>query len=86
MINSHAFANAFAGASVLLYVLIFALKIIAPPFFKLIINSQFLGADVASQIPRITLANFLGILIAIGVVSWIFGFLVAEIYNRQTKN
>ena len=82
MLKAQAFANAFAAASIILYLVLLILKLIAPPLFQLILNSQFLGADIASQIPKMNLANLIGILIAVGVFSWIFGYLIAVIYNR----
>ena len=85
MLHPQAFASALATASVIFYIVLIFLRLISPPFFKLILNSQFLGADIASQVPKFNLANFLGILIAVGVVSWIFGYLIAEIYNRYSK-
>lgn len=85
MLNPAAFANAFAAASIIFYIILIITRLIAPPFFKLILNSQFLGADIASQVPRASAANLLGFLIAITVITWIFGYMVAVIYNRFSK-
>lgn len=85
MLKPQAFANAIAATAVIFYILLFILQLAAPPLFQLIFNSQFLGADVASLLPKMNLANFAGLLIAIGVVSWIFGYLIAVIYNRFAK-
>jgi hypothetical protein len=85
MLKPKALANSFAGATVILYVVLFILKIIAFPFFQLILNSQFFGVNIASQVPRMNPANFLGVLITVGVASWIFGYLVAAIYNKFNK-
>lgn len=82
MLKPQPLANSLAVTSALLYLILFLLKIFSPPFFKLILNSQFYGADIASQIPRFGIANFLGLLIAVSVVSWILGYLVAVIYNH----
>lgn len=82
MLHPHAFATAFAAASILFYLVLVLLQQIAPPIFKLILNSQFLGADIASQVPPMSGANLLGFLIAIAVIAWIFGYIVAVIYNR----
>jgi len=85
MLHPKALGNAFAATSVIFYVFLVILRQAAPPFFKLILNSQFLGADIASQVPRFNFANLLGFLIAIAVFAWIFGYLVAVIYNRSAK-
>lgn len=79
-------ANSFATATALFYIVLFLLETLAPPFFKLIFNSQFLGADITSQIPRLNLANFIGALIAVSLVAWAFGYLVAVFYNKFAKN
>jgi hypothetical protein len=85
MLKPQPLANAFAAASVIFYLALIALKLVAPPLFKLILNSQFLGADIASQVPSANLANLLGFLIAIAVFAWFFGYLVALFYNRFSK-
>lgn len=85
MLKAQALANAFAGVSIALYILLFILKLIAPPLFQLIFNSQFLGADIASQIPKMNFANLIGTLIAVSVFSWVFGYLVAYLYNRFSR-
>ena len=79
-------ANSFAATAAAFYIFLFLLKALAPPFFKLIFNSQFLGADIASQMPKLNLANFIGALIAVSIVSWAFGYLVAIFYNKSSKN
>ncbi|MBI2012510.1 hypothetical protein HYS90_01120 [Candidatus Curtissbacteria bacterium] len=87
MLNPNALANGFAATTALVYFGLYLLKLVAPPFFKLLLNSQFLGADIASQVPRLGLGGFLGILIAISVFAWIWGYLVAVFYNRfASKN
>ena len=85
MLNPWALANAFALATVILYGIIYLLRFVAAPFFKLIVNSSFFGADIASQVPKLTLANLLGVLIISAVISWSFGYLTATIYNRYAK-
>lgn len=79
------FANAIACAAVVIYVLFYLLKFIAPPFFELIFNSQFFGVDIASQVPSISFANLAGFLIAIAAITWIWGYLVARFYNKFAK-
>ena len=85
MLTPGAFAKAIAAASIAFYIVLYLLKLVAPPLFKLFLNSQFLGADIASQVPTLNLANFLGVLIAVAAVAWIFGYLTAVFYNRFTK-
>ena len=85
MLSPWAFANAFALTTVILYGIIYLLRFIAAPFFKLIVNSSFFGADIASQVPELTLANLLGVLIISATLSWTFGYLTASIYNRYAK-
>ena len=85
MLKTESFANAFALATAILYIILFVLKIIAPPFFKLFLNSQVFGADIASQIPKLNFLNFLGTLIAVSITAWIFGYMLAFIYNNQFK-
>ncbi|OGD94508.1 hypothetical protein A3F02_02020 [Candidatus Curtissbacteria bacterium RIFCSPHIGHO2_12_FULL_38_9b] len=82
MLKPQPLANAFAATAVIFILFLYFLKIIAPPIFKLLINSQFLGADIASQVPPANIANALGILIAVAVISWVLGYLVGIFYNK----
>jgi len=82
MLKPHPLANAFAATTAIFYIVLYLLKLLAPPFFQLLLNSQFLGAPIASQVPNLNLANFLGAMIAVVVVAWVFGYLIATIYNR----
>ena len=82
MLKPISLGNAFAVTTAIFYIVLYLLKLFAPTLFYLLFNSQFLGAPIASQIPDINLANFLGITIAVVVISWIFGYLIAIIYNR----
>ena len=85
MLKPQALANSFVLTTATLYIFLYLLKLVAPPFFRLLINSQFLGADIASQVPKFSLVNFVGILIAACVVAWAFGYLLASIYNRLAE-
>jgi hypothetical protein len=85
MLKPVAFGNAFAAVTAGLYIVLFLLKAAAPAFFKLVLNSQFFGADVASQVPRQTIGQFLGLLIAMAVFTWIFGYFLAVAYNYFSK-
>lgn len=82
MLKSTALANAFTAATLILYFAFYILQIFAPPFFRLMLNSQFLGADLASSVPKPNFINFLGVLIAVGLLAWVFGYLVGRIYNH----
>lgn len=86
MLKPQALANSFALTTAIFYLVLYVLRAFAYPFFRLILNSQFYGADIASQIPKMGLAGFLGILIAVSVFAWIFGYLVAIIYNKYAQN
>ncbi len=86
MLKPVPFANSFAAATAVFYIVLFLSQNLAPPFFKLIFNSQFLGADITSQIPKLNLANFIGTLIVVSVIAWAFGYLVAVFYNKSAKN
>ena len=85
MLKPQPFANSFAAVTAGFYVALFILKSLAPPFFKLLLNSQFFGADIASQIPRLSATQFIGILIAVSVFAWIYGYFVAVAYNYFSK-
>lgn len=85
MLKPRPLANAFAATTAIFYIVLFLLKLFAPPFFQLLLNSQFLGAPIASQVPNLNLANFLGAMITIVVVSWVFGYLIATVYNRFSE-
>ena len=85
MFKPVALANAFALTTIALYIVFYILQVFAPPFFKLILNSQFLGADLASLVPRPNPVNFLGIIIAVGLLAWVFGYLLGKVYNRLSK-
>ena len=85
MLKTESFANAFALATAIFYIILFILKIIATPFFRLFLNSQLFGADIASQIPKLNFFNSLGALIAVSISAWIFGYLTALFYNNQLK-
>ncbi|MBI2598680.1 hypothetical protein HYW40_00450 [Candidatus Curtissbacteria bacterium] len=78
-------AASFAAATIVLYIIFYILQIVAPPFFKLALNSQFMGADFAALVPKPNLANFLGVIIAVGTVSWLFGYLLAKVYNKFSR-
>ena len=86
MLKPQPLANSLALITGLAYLFLYLLKTFAPVFFKLILNSQFFGADIASQVPKLSFANLLGILIATVVVAWIVGYAIAFFYNQFNKS
>lgn len=85
MLKPIQFANSFAAAAAIVYTALYLLKLLAEPLFRLILNSQLFGADVAAQVPSLSVFNFLGILIAVALVNWLFGYLIACLYNKFNK-
>jgi len=85
MLKPEALAKSFTFTIIVIYVISYLLKIFAYPFFRLFLNSQFFGADIASGVPKFSFLNFLGILIIVSVVAWICGYLIASFYNRFSK-
>ena len=83
MLNSVAFASSLAILSGAFYLALFLLAVVWRDAFRFVFNAQFLGADVASLLPReLSYAGFLGTLAALMVAGWIFGFAWAALYNR----
>ncbi len=83
MLNRLAFANSLAVLSGALYMVLYVLGVVWRDAFRFLFNAQFLGADVASLIPRdLTYAGFLGTLVVLIVSAWVFGFAWAWLYNR----
>jgi len=84
MLNPMAFANSLAALSGAFYILIYVLAVVWRDAFEFLFNAQFLGADVASLLPRqLTYAAFLGTLLALIVIAWVFAFGWAWLYNRM---
>ncbi len=81
MLNKTAFANALAILTALFYVAIYLIDLVAPNTFIFLFNAQFLGADVASLLPRISVALFVETLVVLVVTCWIFGYVWAGLYN-----
>ncbi len=83
MLNKLAFANSLAVLSGALYMILYVLGVVWRDAFRFLFNAQFLGADVASLIPReLTYAGFLGTLLVLIASAWVFGFAWAWLYNR----
>ena len=83
MLNSMAFANSLAALSGAFYLLLYVLAVVWREAFLFLFNAQFLGADVASLLPRqLTYGGFVGTLIVLIVTAWVFGFAWVWLYNR----
>jgi len=70
MLNTTAFASSLAVLSGVFYVLLYVLAVLWREAFYFLFNAQFLGADVASLLPReLTYGRFVGTLIVLIVTS-----------------
>ena len=86
MFKPKPFANALALTSAIAYVVFYLLALVAPKAFAFLFNAQFLGADIASQVPaNMSLGSFIGVLVGIVVITWILGYIWAYFYNRFSK-
>jgi len=86
MLKKAAFAKALTLACGLFYLFVYLLNLLAPSIFKLFLNAQFFGADIASVLPaQLTFIGFLRTLVVIMATGWIFGYLWAALYNRFQK-
>ena len=86
MLNKNAFAKSLTLSSGLFYLLVYLINLTAPSIFKLFLNAQFFGADIASALPaELTFIGFLRTLVVIMATGWVFGYLWAALYNRFNK-
>lgn len=87
MLDKAAFANSLAILTGLTYYILFYLiNLVAPPAFRLLFNAQFLGADVASLLPKaFSFRNFFAGIIIVVITAWVFGYVWAWLYNRLAK-
>ena len=61
MLNTMAFANSLAALSGTFYIALYVLAVVWRDAFLFLFNAQFLGADVASLLPRqLTYGGFVG--------------------------
>jgi hypothetical protein len=68
------------------YLLFYLINLIAPGLFRFLFNAQFLGADVASLLPKeFAAGNFIVALVLMVIIAWIFGYVWAWLYNRLAK-
>jgi 2TM family of unknown function (DUF5676) len=81
-----AFANSIALLTAAFYLLFYLINLIAPGMFRFLFNAQFLGADVASLLPKeFAAGNFIIALVLMVIIAWIFGYVWAWLYNRLAK-
>ena len=86
MLNQAAFANSLAILTGALYILFYQVSLFAPQFFRRLFNAQFLGADVASLLPKeITFNHFIRTLVILVITVWIFGYAWAWLYNQLAR-
>jgi len=83
MLNPLAFASSLTILTGVFYLLLYLLGVVWRDAFRFLFNAQFLGADVASLLPRDGNASiFVGTLLVLIVVTWVFGYVWAWLYNR----
>lgn len=86
MLKEMPFANALAGVTGGLYLVCALLFAVAPDLFREIARTWFHGYDL-SVIPPVSIA-FGGILtglITVVAITWVFGYLLAWVYNKLAK-
>ena len=86
MLNPGAFASSVTILTAAFYLILYLPAGISREVFRFLFNAQFLGADVASLLPRdLPVAGFVGTLLAIIVFVWLFGYVWAWLYNRLAR-
>ena len=85
-LSQTAFANSMAILTAAFYLLFYLINLIAPGLFRFLFNAQFLGADVASLLPKeFAVGNFIVALVLMVITAWVFGYVWAWLYNRLAK-
>jgi hypothetical protein len=86
MLNPVAFASSLTVLTGAFYLLLYLLAVVWREAFRFLFNAQFLGADVASLLPRdFSVGEFVSTLLAIIVFMWLFGYVWAWLYNRLAQ-
>ena len=86
MLNEAAFANSLAILTGAVYLLFYLISLLAPELFKHLFNAQFLGANVASLLPKkITFGYFVRTLAILVITVWIFGYARGRLYNQLAR-
>jgi hypothetical protein len=64
------------------YLILYFLALVWREAFRFLFNAQFLGADVASLLPRdLSVGKFVSTFLAIIVFVWLFGYAWGWLYN-----
>ena len=85
-LSQTAFANSIAILTAAFYLLFYLINLIAPGPFRFLFNAQFLGADVASLLPKEFAArNFIVVSVLMVIIAWVFGYVWAWLYNLLAK-
>lgn len=85
MLQPIPFANAMAAASAIFVIVLLLLRLVTPSLFTLVFNSQMLGANIASLLPRDAVRPFLGGGVLVVVITWLFGLVWAVLYNLWSR-
>ncbi len=86
MLNKTAFSNSMALATAAFYIIFYVISLGAPTVFQFLFNAQFLGANIAQFEPQgLSLSTFIETLLTIVLITWIFGYAWAWLYNKLAK-
>jgi hypothetical protein len=85
MLQPIPFANAIAAASAIFVILLLLLRLVAPSLFTVVFNSQMLGANIASLLPRDPVRPFLVGGVVVVIITWLFGLVWAVLYNVWSR-
>jgi 2TM family of unknown function (DUF5676) len=86
MLNPVAFASSLTIFTGAFYLLLYLLAVVWREAFRFLFNAQFLGADVASLLPRdLSVGGFVSTFIAIIVFVWLFGYAWGRLYNGLAR-
>lgn len=85
MLQPVPFANAIAAATAIFVVFLLLLRLVAPPLFTFVFNSQMLGANIASLLPREVVRPFLIGGVGAVIITWLFGLVWAVLYNVLSR-
>ena len=85
MLKPKPLANSLAAASGAFYIVFGIILLVAPQGFEYVFNAQFLGADITSLMPELTLGAYVGVLITVVITTWIFGYFWGWLYNSFAK-
>lgn len=80
-LQEKAFAHSFAVVVAVAYVFYYMVAIVSPQVFLYIFNASFGGANVASLLPAMTIADFVQMTLVSALLAWACGYLVAHFYN-----